>query len=164
MLGKHSTTSVELVLPSLLQLPDRVSLLINRVDSHTYHCPLVFQLAYTTLFGWFTAYIFVRTGSAYVACFSHIFCNFMGLPTIGRDLREHPRHTLSEVIFFPELRTRLMCIILSDMVYAYHWHCWVRVCISALDKNRRLRSICTSICVADSCVIDENPSSTSLVL
>jgi len=54
----------------------------------------LFQLAYTTLFGWFAAYLFVRTGSAYATCFSHIFCNFMGLPTIGRDIKEHPRHAL----------------------------------------------------------------------
>lgn len=57
---------------------------------------VVFQLAYTTLFGWFAAYLFIRTNSAYATCFSHIFCNFMGLPTVGRDVEEHPRFGLSK--------------------------------------------------------------------
>ncbi|KAG8853660.1 hypothetical protein FRB96_008078 [Tulasnella sp. 330] len=38
------------------------------------------QLTYTTLFGWFCAFLFLRTGSIYPVIFSHIFCNVMGLP------------------------------------------------------------------------------------
>ncbi|KAF8323097.1 hypothetical protein DL93DRAFT_2190181 [Clavulina sp. PMI_390] len=54
----------------------------------------LFQLGYTTLFGWFTAYLLTRTGSVYAACFSHIFCNIMGLPTLNQDIKDHPRFVL----------------------------------------------------------------------
>ncbi|KAG8987590.1 hypothetical protein FRB93_004462 [Tulasnella sp. JGI-2019a] len=39
------------------------------------------QLTYTTLFGWFCAFLFLRTESIYPVIFSHIFCNVMGLPS-----------------------------------------------------------------------------------
>lgn len=40
----------------------------------------VFQFAYTTLFGFFAAFTFVRTGSIYSLILAHSFCNWMGLP------------------------------------------------------------------------------------
>jgi len=52
------------------------------------------QLAYTTIFGWFASFLFVRTRSAYAVCAAHMFCNFMGFPTITQDLQDFPRHRL----------------------------------------------------------------------
>lgn len=43
----------------------------------------VLQFAYTTLFGWFATFIFIRTGSAWAAIAVHSFCNHMGLPHLG---------------------------------------------------------------------------------
>jgi prenyl protein peptidase len=43
----------------------------------------VFQFAYTTLFGAYAAYAFIRTGSIVVIFLSHSFCNTMGLPDLG---------------------------------------------------------------------------------
>lgn len=43
----------------------------------------MFQFAYTTLFGWFATFIFIRTGSAWAAIIVHSFCNHMGLPHLG---------------------------------------------------------------------------------
>ena len=40
----------------------------------------VIQFAYTTLFGFFAAFIFLRTGSIYAAVAAHSFCNWCGLP------------------------------------------------------------------------------------
>jgi len=40
------------------------------------------QLAYTTLFGWFASFVFVRTGSAVGVMLAHSFCNWMGLPRV----------------------------------------------------------------------------------
>jgi len=40
----------------------------------------VFQFAYTTLFGWFAAFIYLRTGSIYACIIIHTFCNWAGLP------------------------------------------------------------------------------------
>jgi prenyl protein peptidase len=40
----------------------------------------VFQFTYTSLFGFFAAFVFLRTGSVYAAIAAHCFCNWMGLP------------------------------------------------------------------------------------
>jgi hypothetical protein len=41
----------------------------------------VFQMTYTSLFGFFNAYIFARTGSLLAVTLSHAFCNIMGFPS-----------------------------------------------------------------------------------
>jgi len=56
---------------------------------------VVFQLAYTTLFGFHCAYLFLKTGSLIPPVVSHIFCNTMGLPGFGSDVAQFPRKRLS---------------------------------------------------------------------
>ncbi|AEO69313.1 uncharacterized protein THITE_44263 [Thermothielavioides terrestris NRRL 8126] len=41
-----------------------------------------FQLAYTSLFGAYAAFLFLRTGSLAAVCAAHAFCNCMGLPRV----------------------------------------------------------------------------------
>ncbi|CAZ81444.1 unnamed protein product [Tuber melanosporum] len=43
----------------------------------------LFQFTYTTLFGWFATFVFLRTGSVWASIIVHSFCNFMGLPDFG---------------------------------------------------------------------------------
>ncbi|KAK6541664.1 hypothetical protein TWF694_007456 [Orbilia ellipsospora] len=40
----------------------------------------VIQFMYTTIFGWFAAWVFLRYGSLWTAIVVHSFCNVMGLP------------------------------------------------------------------------------------
>ncbi|PSN67841.1 hypothetical protein BS50DRAFT_492445 [Corynespora cassiicola Philippines] len=40
----------------------------------------LFQFTYTSLFGFFAAFVFVRTGNVFSAILAHSFCNWMGLP------------------------------------------------------------------------------------
>ncbi|CAB4425627.1 unnamed protein product [Rhizophagus irregularis] len=42
-----------------------------------------FQLTYTTLFGWYATFLFVRTGHIIPPFFAHMFCNMMGFPSIN---------------------------------------------------------------------------------
>lgn len=42
-----------------------------------------FQLIYTTLFGAYASFCYIRTGSLTGVVLSHSFCNFMGLPSIS---------------------------------------------------------------------------------
>lgn len=42
----------------------------------------LFQLAYTTLFGWYANFVFVRTGNLLAVILAHAFCNWMGLPRV----------------------------------------------------------------------------------
>ena len=38
------------------------------------------QLTYTTVFGWYSAFLYIRTGSVAAPLASHVFCNYMGVP------------------------------------------------------------------------------------
>ncbi|EGP83828.1 uncharacterized protein MYCGRDRAFT_76260 [Zymoseptoria tritici IPO323] len=40
------------------------------------------QLTYTSLFGFFAAFVFLRTGNVFASVAAHTFCNFMGLPRV----------------------------------------------------------------------------------
>ncbi|KAK4157880.1 hypothetical protein C8A00DRAFT_11306 [Chaetomidium leptoderma] len=42
----------------------------------------LFQLAYTSLFGAYATFLFLRTGSLVAVCVVHAFCNCMGLPQV----------------------------------------------------------------------------------
>ncbi|ORY31997.1 hypothetical protein BCR39DRAFT_525125 [Naematelia encephala] len=53
----------------------------------------LFQLTYTTLFGWFASYLFIRTGSVLPPLASHIFCNFMGIYLPQQATARHPRYS-----------------------------------------------------------------------
>lgn len=44
-----------------------------------------FQFTYTTFFGFFAAFLYLRTGNLFAAVTAHTFCNFMGFPrVVGR--------------------------------------------------------------------------------
>lgn len=49
-----------------------------------------FQFGYTTIFGWFATFVYLRTGSLPAIILIHSFCNFSGLPRfwgrVGEDL------------------------------------------------------------------------------
>ena len=63
---------------------------------HTPFLPIflssLIQFAYTTIFGWYAAFLFLRTGSLWAVVAVHSFCNWMGLPRVwgrvGGELAE----------------------------------------------------------------------------
>ncbi|EAU32343.1 hypothetical protein ATEG_06959 [Aspergillus terreus NIH2624] len=42
----------------------------------------LFQFSYTTIFGWYATFIYLRTGSLPAAILAHTFCNWCGLPRL----------------------------------------------------------------------------------
>jgi len=42
----------------------------------------VVQFGYTTVFGWYATFVFLRTGSVWAVVVVHAFCNWMGLPRV----------------------------------------------------------------------------------
>ena len=50
----------------------------------------VFQLAYTSVFGFHAAFLFLRTGSVLPPILSHIFCNIMGFPHPAEAVHRRP--------------------------------------------------------------------------
>lgn len=59
----------------------------------------VFQFAYTTLFGWYAAFLFIRTGSVLPPFFAHALCNSLGLPPLAWALQVWPQKKLCT--FYP---------------------------------------------------------------
>lgn len=41
------------------------------------------QLAYTTVFGWYANFLFMRTGTVWAPFLAHVLCNMMGLPRLA---------------------------------------------------------------------------------
>eukprot|EP00095_Tigriopus_kingsejongensis_P000899 snap_masked-scaffold186_size273091-processed-gene-0.0 protein:Tk00899 transcript:snap_masked-scaffold186_size273091-processed-gene-0.0-mRNA-1 annotation:"caax prenyl protease 2" len=54
----------------------------------------IFQIHYTTIFGMYSAFLFVRTGHIAAPVIVHGFCNFMGFPDFGEMLNRPPRERL----------------------------------------------------------------------
>ncbi|CAM6086621.1 unnamed protein product [Calypogeia fissa] len=46
-------------------------------------CIVGLQLGYTTIFGWYATFLYLRTGNLIAPLVAHMFCNTMGLPDIG---------------------------------------------------------------------------------
>lgn len=58
----------------------------------------LFQFSYTYLFGIYSSYLFMRTGSFFASFASHVFCNFMGFPNINDLLNEFERKAMIAII------------------------------------------------------------------
>lgn len=54
------------------------------------------QFAYTTLFGWYANWLWLRTGNVVAPLLSHIFCNIMGLPNPWAAAKDHPKRRKCE--------------------------------------------------------------------
>jgi prenyl protein peptidase len=64
----------------------------------------VFQTAYTTLFGAYTSYLFLRTSSKVPPLTAHVFCNTMGFPQLQTEMRRFPTQKLGEFLVTSHLR------------------------------------------------------------
>ncbi|KAH9848746.1 hypothetical protein C2E23DRAFT_937423 [Lenzites betulinus] len=76
----------------------------------------LFQLAYTSLFGFHCAYLFLRTGSLLPPTISHIACNILGLPQYALHLR----------IFPTRRRIIQLAYVLGILGYGYTMRHWTR--------------------------------------
>ncbi|CAG2205944.1 FACE2 [Mytilus edulis] len=57
----------------------------------------LFQLTYTTLFGIYSAFLFLRTGHLIAPVIAHAFCNHMGFPSFG-EVMGHPQPVKHKLI------------------------------------------------------------------
>ncbi|EFX00198.1 prenyl proteinase rce1 [Grosmannia clavigera kw1407] len=81
------------------------------------------QFAYTTLFGVYATFLFLRTGSLLAACLVHSFCNCMGLPRFWGRL-ELPRNDSDFETGRP--RSNLLATLLYYVLLvagAAYWYC-----------------------------------------
>ncbi|KAF7186081.1 putative CAAX prenyl protease 2 [Pseudocercospora fuligena] len=57
----------------------------------------LFQFTYTSLFGFFTAFVYLRTGNLYAVVLAHSFCNVMSLPRVYGRLGQDEDDELYEM-------------------------------------------------------------------
>jgi prenyl protein peptidase len=55
---------------------------LKKMDTRLILLNAGFQFLYTTLFGWYAALIFAKTGLLLPAIVAHSLCNYFGLPSI----------------------------------------------------------------------------------
>jgi prenyl protein peptidase len=79
----------------------------------------LFQLTYTSLFGAYSAFIFLRTGHLLAAFLCHSFCNAMGFPNLS-VLQTHPQRLLLRLgfIFGPLAFILLLLPVTSPSMYS----------------------------------------------
>lgn len=95
LLAKTSATRIVFVTPlvfGLAHLHHLFAFLQSRTPSYQRFPPLgvwfnglllsAFQFAYTSLFGFFAAFVFLRTGNLWAVIVAHSFCNKMGVPRL----------------------------------------------------------------------------------
>ncbi|RKP02412.1 hypothetical protein CXG81DRAFT_10787 [Caulochytrium protostelioides] len=58
---------------------------------------MLFQFAYTTVFGWMATFVLLRTNSVWATIVVHAFCNAMGFPDAD-EVAEHPKRRMLVVV------------------------------------------------------------------
>lgn len=58
------------------------------------HIQVLFQFAYTTVFGWYATHLFLATGHLAAPVTAHVFCNLMGVPPFGAMASSRHRRLL----------------------------------------------------------------------
>ena len=72
-----------------------------------------FQFMYTTLFGWYAAWLFVKTHCFWAPAVAHMFCNWMGFPDV-EVLVSHPKAVLLRTLYATGV------VIFSYLVFIRH--------------------------------------------
>jgi len=49
---------------------------------------VLFQFAFTSVFGWYATWVFLSTRSLWAPVAVHAFCNWLGLPDVRRMVRK----------------------------------------------------------------------------
>jgi hypothetical protein len=86
------------------------------------------QFVYTTLFGWFAVWLFLRWQSVFAPTAAHVFCNIMGLPDVAalRAVGIHGHESKSKVLQ-PALTAAHVCGVVAFVigVWFVHTHSFV---------------------------------------
>jgi len=92
----------------------------------------LFQFTYTSLFGAYCSYLFIRTGSIFPPIIAHSFCNVMGLPQIGTELKQWPQRKYAIIAaYLIGIASFIYC--LGPWTYSAESMYWMRL-ISEKDR------------------------------
>lgn len=76
-------------------------------------CISMFQFTYTTVFGWYVSYLFLKTGNLWPCVLCHSFCNIMGFPDFDRiqDKSKKQKQRKHKHFFYKnELTKGILCL------------------------------------------------------
>jgi prenyl protein peptidase len=81
----------------------------------------LFQFLYTYVFGMYSSYLFLRTGSFFSSFVSHSFCNFMGFPNLRQLFNDFENKTKSFIVtaYFVGLVSFLL--IMNDLTWPEYY-------------------------------------------
>lgn len=103
LLGHYSKTGAVIMSPLFFGIA-HFHHMIERIrrgqDTKTAFFISAFQFAYTTVFGIYSAFLFVRTGHLTSCVLVHGFCNFMGFPDLIELMHQEPKKRLVLSILF----------------------------------------------------------------
>jgi len=131
LLDRYSTKSVVLFSPMLFGIA-HFHHMIERVKSgQSFRSAFLissFQFTYTTIFGIYSAFLFVQTGHLAACVIVHAFCNFMGFPDFGEVVHQQQlsRKAIYSAVYVVGLVS--FCMLLTPLtnptIYAnqmFHW-------------------------------------------
>ena len=85
----------------------------------------LFQFCFTTVFGWYATFLFLRTGSLVAVIVVHSFCNYCGLPRLwGRLDIELSRGKEDDGDKSRDLYTPLYYVVLFAGAIAFYFQFW----------------------------------------
>jgi len=78
------------------------------------------MFTYTTIFGWFAAFLFYRTRQLSAPVMAHVLCNHLGLPSF-HHLPSHPRRRLLTAAYVVGIAAfaALLLPLTAPELYAY---------------------------------------------
>jgi len=97
----------------------------------------LFQFAYTTLFGSYCSFLFIRTGSVFPPLIAHCFCNLMGLPQISEEMNRWPHRKYAIIIAYI-VGIVLFIQFLGPWTYSTESLYWLRLALEVTANNSKL--------------------------
>jgi prenyl protein peptidase len=79
----------------------------------------LFQFSYTYIFGVYSSFLFVRTGSFFASFLNHSFCNLMGFPNIAGLIRDFNGRMRLFIMFVYFAGLFMFCSLLKSLTNPY---------------------------------------------
>lgn len=94
------------------------------------------QFSYTTAFGAYATFIYVRTGSLYSVIMVHVLCNWIGLPRFGGLVGEY--YNATNGLSFPSRTSRVVCctLVYYSLLVVGAWGWWKLLWPLTRSSNR----------------------------
>jgi len=97
-----------------------------------------FQFVYTTLFGSYCSFLFIRTGSLFPPLVAHSFCNAMGLPQIVTEMKTWP-HRKYAIITAYTIGITAFVYVIGPWTYSAESLYWLRLILEGENADAKYK-------------------------